>query len=177
MRPDVDQVDQREAGLDDVREHRAPAAAGFAVQSSWAVAATATLHCLTGCAIGEVLGMVIGTALGLPNAATVVLSIGLAFGFGYSLTLRGVLGAGLRLRDALKIALAADTVSIAVMELIDNAFILAIPGAMDAGLGNALFWGSLAASLAAAFVLTTPLNRWMISRGKGHAVVHPYHSH
>ena len=140
------------------------------------VAVSATLHCLTGCAIGEVLGMVFGTALGLPNAATVVLSIGLAFGFGYSLTLRGVLGAGLGVRTALKVALAADTVSIAVMELIDNAFILAIPGAIDAGLTSALFWGSLAASLAVAFVLTTPLNRWMIARGKGHAVVHAYHS-
>lgn len=121
--------------------------------------------------------MVFGTALGLPNAATVVLSIGLAFGFGYSLTLRGVLGAGLEFRAALNVALAADTVSIAVMELIDNAFILAVPGAMDAGLSSALFWGSLAASLAVAFVLTTPLNRWMISRGKGHAVAHAYHSH
>jgi Domain of unknown function (DUF4396) len=121
--------------------------------------------------------MVFGTALGLPNAATVVLSIGLAFGFGYSLTMRGVLGAGLDVRTALKVALAADTVSIAVMELIDNAFILAIPGAMDAGLSSVLFWASLAASLAVAFVLTTPLNRRMIARGKGHAVVHPYHSH
>ena len=147
------------------------------VRSSWAVAAAATLHCLTGCAIGEVLGMVFGTALGLPNAATVVLSIGLAFGFGYSLTMRSVLGAGLDVRTALKVALAADTVSIAVMELIDNAFILAIPGAMDAGLTSVLFWASLAAALAVAFVLTTPLNRWMIARGKGHAVVHPYHSH
>jgi len=171
------EVEQREAGLHDVREHRAPATVESAVQSTWAVAAVATLHCLTGCAIGEVLGMVFGTALGLPNAATVVLSIGLAFGFGYSLTLRGVLGAGLGVRTALKVALAADTVSIAVMELIDNAFILAIPGAMDAGLTSVLFWGSLAASLAVAFVLTTPLNRWMIARGKGHAVAHPYHSH
>jgi hypothetical protein len=174
LRPEVD---QREAGLDDAREHRDPATAESAVQSSWVVAAAATLHCLTGCAIGEVLGMVFGTALGLPNAATVVLSIGLAFGFGYSLTMRGVLGAGLDVRTALKVALAADTVSIAVMELIDNAFILAIPGAMDAGLTSFLFWASLAASLAVAFVLTTPLNRWMIARGKGHAVVHPYHSH
>jgi hypothetical protein len=171
------EVDQKKAGSDDVREHRDLATMKSAVQSSWAVAAAATLHCLTGCAIGEVLGMVFGTALGLPNTATVVLSIGLAFGFGYSLTMRSVLGAGLDVRAALKVALAADTVSIAVMELIDNAFILAIPGAMDAGLGSVLFWGSLAASLAVAFVLTTPLNRWMIARGKGHAVVHPYHSH
>ena len=169
-------VDHREAGLDDVREHRGAAAAQSATRTTWAVAAAATLHCLTGCAIGEVLGMVLGTALGLPDAATVVLSIGLAFGFGYSFTLRGVLGVGLAFRATLKVALAADTVSIAVMELIDNAFILAIPGAMDAGLTGVLFWGSLAASLVGAFVLTTPLNRWMIARGKGHAVVHLYHS-
>jgi Domain of unknown function (DUF4396) len=173
------ELGQKTAGLDDVRRNPATAESDkpTAAQSSWAVAAVATLHCLTGCAIGEVLGMVFGTALGLPNVATVVLSIGLAFGFGYSLTLRGVLGAGLDFRAAIKVALAADTVSIAVMELIDNAFILAIPGAMDAGLTSVLFWGSLAASLAVAFVLTTPLNRWMIARGKGHAVVHAYHSH
>jgi hypothetical protein len=143
--------------------------------TTWAVAAQATLHCLTGCAIGEVLGMVIGTALGLHNAATVVLSIVLAFVFGYALTMRGVLRAGVGLRQAFTIALAADTVSIAVMELLDNAFLLAVPGAMDAGLTSALFWVSLAASLVVAFVLTTPVNRWMISRGKGHAVVHQYH--
>jgi uncharacterized protein DUF4396 len=142
---------------------------------SWAMAATATLHCLTGCAIGEVLGMVIGTALGLPNAATVVLSIALAFLFGYGLTMRGVLHAGVSLRQAFGIALAADSVSIAVMELMDNAFIVAIPGAMDAGLASALFWASLAGSLVVAFVVTTPVNRWMIGRGKGHAVVHAYH--
>ena len=144
-------------------------------QTSWAAAAAATLHCLTGCAIGEVLGMVIGTAAGLHNAATVVLSIVLAFAFGYGLTMRGVMRAGLNSRAALKVALAADTVSIALMELLDNAFIVAVPGAMDAGLDSALFWVSLAASLLIAFVLTTPVNRWMISRGKGHAVVHQYH--
>jgi len=143
--------------------------------ASWAMAATATLHCLTGCAIGEVLGMVIGTALGLHNAATVVLSIALAFFFGYALTMRGVLRAGVSLREAFGIALAADTVSIAVMELMDNAFIVAVPGAMDAGLDSGLFWGSLAGSLVVAFVVTTPVNRWMIGRGKGHAVVHAYH--
>jgi hypothetical protein len=142
---------------------------------SWAMAATATLHCLTGCAIGEVLGMVIGTALGLHNAATVVLSIALAFFFGYALTMRGVLRAGVSLRQAFAVALAADTVSIAVMELMDNAFIVAVPGAMDAGLMSALFWGSLAGSLVVAFIVTTPVNRWMIGRGKGHAVVHAYH--
>ncbi|MFF0316690.1 DUF4396 domain-containing protein [Micromonospora sp. NPDC005252] len=145
------------------------------VVESWAVAASATLHCLTGCAIGEVLGMVIGTTAGLHNAATVVLSIALAFVFGYGLTMRGVLPAGVNVRTALKVALAADTVSIAIMELLDNAFIVAVPGAMNAGLTSVLFWASLAGSLVVAFLLTTPVNRWMISRGKGHAVVHQYH--
>ncbi len=143
--------------------------------TSWAMAAQATLHCLTGCAIGEVLGMVIGTALGLHNASTVVLSVALAFVFGYGLTMRGILRAGVPLRAAVATALAADTVSIAVMEIIDNGVIVAVPGAMDAGLSSALFWGSLLFSLVLAFVLTTPVNRWMISRGKGHAVVHAMH--
>ncbi|MET8583896.1 DUF4396 domain-containing protein [Streptomyces collinus] len=143
--------------------------------TSWRTAAQATLHCLTGCAIGEVLGMVIGTAAGLGNAGTVVISIALAFVFGYALTMRGVLRAGLPVRQALKVALAADTVSIAVMELIDNTVMVGVPGAMDAGLPQALFWISLAVSLVLAFVLTTPVNRWMIGRGKGHAVVHAYH--
>ena len=142
---------------------------------SWGIAASATLHCLTGCAIGEVLGMVIGTAAGWHNAATVVLSIALAFFFGYALTMGPVLRAGVSFRQAVGVALAADTVSIAVMEVMDNAFILAIPGAMDAGLASALFWGALAGSLVVAFIVTTPVNRWMISRGKGHAVVHAYH--
>ncbi|MBY8864854.1 DUF4396 domain-containing protein [Streptomyces sennicomposti] len=149
--------------------HHAPAGA------SWRTAAQATLHCLTGCAIGEVLGMVVGAAAGLHNAATVVVSIALAFVFGYALTMRGVLRAGVPLRQALKVALAADTVSIAVMELIDNTVMVGVPGAMDAGLSDALFWVSLVLSLALAFVLTTPVNRWMIGRGKGHAVVHAYH--
>ena len=152
------------------------AARGWA-SVSWSTAASATLHCLTGCAIGEVLGMVIGTALGLHNAATVVLSIALAFVFGYALTMRGVLRAGVGFRAALSVALAADTVSIAVMEILDNAVVLTVPGAMDAGLGSLLFWGSLAFSLVVAFLLTTPVNRWMIGRGKGHAVVHAYHHH
>jgi hypothetical protein len=146
-----------------------------ATTTSWTAAAQATLHCLTGCAIGEVLGMVIGTSLGLHNAATVVLSVVLAFVFGYALTMRGVLRAGVGVRAAFTIALAADTVSIAIMEFLDNAFLLAVPGAMDAGLTSVLFWASLAGSLAVAFLLTTPVNRWMISRGKGHAVVHRYH--
>jgi uncharacterized membrane protein YbjE (DUF340 family) len=142
---------------------------------TWAMARQATLHCLTGCAIGEVLGMVIGTALGLPTGSTVVLSIALAFVFGYALTMRGVLRAGVPVRQALAVALAADTVSITVMEVIDNTVMLSVPGAMDAGLGSALFWLSLAGSLALAFVLTVPVNRWLMSRGKGHAVVHAYH--
>ena len=141
----------------------------------WSVAAAATLHCLTGCAIGEVLGMVIGTAAGLSNAATVVLAVALAFVFGYALTMRGVLRAGVRFGAALKIALAADTVSILVMEIVDNAVVLTVPGAMEAGLTSWLFWASLAFSLAVAFLVTVPVNRWMIGRGKGHAVVHAYH--
>jgi Domain of unknown function (DUF4396) len=149
---------------------------GGAALAGWGMAAQATLHCLTGCAIGEVLGMVIGTAAGLHNAATVVLSIALAFVFGYALTMRGVLRSGLPFRRALQVALAADTVSIAVMELVDNAVVVAVPGALEAGLTSALFWLSLAGSLVVAFVVTTPVNRWMIGRGKGHAVVHGMHS-
>jgi hypothetical protein len=138
-------------------------------------AISATVHCLTGCAIGEVLGMVIGTAFGLHNATTIILSIVLAFFFGYSLTMRPVLGAGIPLAGAIKVALAADTVSILTMEIIDNTVIVAVPGAMDAGLGSLLFWGSLAFSLVVAFIVTVPVNRWLIGRGKGHAVMHEYH--
>ncbi len=141
----------------------------------WSVAVSATLHCLTGCAIGEVLGMVIGTTAGLSDAVTVALAVALAFVFGYALTIRGVLRAGVGVGAALKIALAADTVSIAVMEIVDNAILLAVPGAMEAGLTSWLFWVSLAFALAVAFVVTVPVNRWMIGRGKGHAVVHAYH--
>ncbi|MEV0273661.1 DUF4396 domain-containing protein [Hamadaea sp. NPDC050747] len=141
----------------------------------WSMAIQATLHCLLGCAIGEVLGMILGTALGLHNAATVALSVALAFVFGYALTMRGVLRAGVDWRTALKVALAADTVSIAVMEILDNTVMVTVPGAMDAGLTSALFWGALAFSLLVAFLVTTPVNRWLISRGKGHAVVHQYH--
>jgi hypothetical protein len=148
---------------------------GGPAATSWSMAATATLHCLTGCAIGEVLGMVIGTSLGLHDLATVVLSVALAFVFGYALTMRGVLRAGVPWRSALKVALAADTISITVMEIIDNTAMLTIPGAMDAGIASVLFWMSLAASLVLAFLITTPVNRWLISRGKGHAVVHQYH--
>ena len=139
------------------------------------LAVSATLHCLTGCAIGEVLGMIIGTTLGWSNLATIVLAIVLAFVFGYGLTIRPVLRSGLPFKQAVKVALAADTVSITVMEIIDNAVILTIPGAMEAGLADWLFWGSLAFSLAVAFVITVPVNRWLISRGRGHAVVHQHH--
>jgi hypothetical protein len=144
---------------------------------SWSTAAQATLHCLTGCAIGEVLGMVIGTALGLSTVATVALAVALAFVFGYALTMRGVLRAGVGFRQAVRVALAADTVSIAVMEIVDNAVMVGVPGAMDAGLASVIFWGALAFSLLVAFVVTTPINRWMIGRGRGHAVVHAYHGH
>lgn len=143
---------------------------------TWRTAISATLHCLTGCAIGEVLGMVIGTALGWGDVATIVLAVVLAFFFGYLLTSLPLLRSGLAVAAVVPIALAADTVSIAVMEIVDNALIVAIPGAMDAGLGDALFWGSLAIALAIAFVVTVPVNRWMIGRGRGHAVVHGHHA-
>jgi hypothetical protein len=161
-------------------EHTMPEHAGSGHESghsstSWAMAAQATLHCLTGCAIGEVLGMIIGSSLGLHNLGTVAISIVLAFVFGYALTMRGVLRAGVDFRTALKVALAADTLSIFVMEIIDNTTMLVVPGAIDAGITTALFWLSLAGSLLLAFLVTTPVNRWMISRGKGHAVVHAYH--
>ena len=135
---------------------------------------SATLHCLTGCAIGEVLGMVIGTALGWGNGATIALAVILAFFFGYLLTLRPLL-ARMSFGQAAKLALAADTASITVMEIVDNAIMLVIPGAMAAGLASPLFWGSLAFSLAVAAVAAFPVNRWLIGRGKGHAVVHAHH--
>ena len=139
------------------------------------LAVSATLHCLTGCAIGEVLGMVIGTALGWSDGATIALAVALAFVFGYSLTIAPVLRSGLSLRAALGVALAADTLSITVMEIVDNAVLLMIPGAMEAGLTSLLFWASLAFALAVAFVVTVPVNRLLIARGKGHAVVHQFH--
>jgi hypothetical protein len=135
-------------------------------------AISATLHCLTGCAIGEVAGLAIGTALGLSNGATVVLAIVLAFFFGYSLTSLPLLRGGLALGAVIPIALASDTLSIAVMEIVDNAIVVAVPGAMDAGLGDLLFWGSLSFALAVAGVFAYPVNRWLIARGRGHAVVH-----
>jgi len=139
------------------------------------LAARATTHCLIGCGIGEVLGVVIGTALGWSTAATIALAIGLAFIFGYSLTIWPLVASGLALRAALGLALVADTASITVMEIVDNAILLLIPGAMDASLNNWLFWGSLAVALAVAWVVTFPVNRWLIARGRGHAVVHGSH--
>jgi Domain of unknown function (DUF4396) len=136
---------------------------------------SATLHCLTGCAIGEVLGMVIGTALGWGNVATIALAVVLAFFFGYSLTMIPLLRSGLALATTLPLAFASDTLSITVMEIVDNAVMLVVPGAMEAGLGSFLFWGSLAFALAVAFVAAYPVNRYLIARGRGHAVVHEYH--
>jgi hypothetical protein len=141
------------------------------------LAFSATLHCLTGCAIGEVLGMVIGTGLGWDNLPTIVLSVALAFIFGYSLTLRPLLASGLAFAVAARLALAADTLSITVMEIVDNAIMLVIPGAMEAGPRSALFWGSLVVALGIAFVAAFPVNYWLIRRGRGHAVVHQHHGH
>ncbi|WP_407698564.1 DUF4396 domain-containing protein [Streptomyces calvus] len=149
--------------------------AGHTHGATWGTAVKATLHCLTGCAIGEILGMVIGTALLWDNVPTMALAITLAFIFGYSFTLFAVVRAGVSLKAAIKVALAADTVSIAVMELVDNAIIALTPGAMDAHLSDGLFWSALLGGFAVAFVITTPVNKWMIGRGKGHAVVHAYH--
>jgi hypothetical protein len=141
----------------------------------WRAAIQATVHCLTGCAIGEVLGMVLATALGIGNAGSIALSIVLAFVFGYALTMRPLLRSGLPPRRAGRVALAADTVSISVMEVVDNLFLIVVPGALAAGLADGLFWWSLVASLAVAFVVTVPVNRALIARGKGHAVVHAMH--
>jgi len=160
-----------EHGHDHAHDH---AADGSAL---WGSAVQATLHCLTGCAIGEVLGMILGAAFGWSNLASIVVSVLLAFFFGYLLTIRPVLAAGVGLGRAARIALASDTVSITTMEIVDNLFLLVVPGALAAGLGDALFWWSLALSLAVAFVLTVPVNRWLIARGRGHAVVHELHAH
>ena len=140
------------------------------------LALTATIHCLTGCGIGEVLGLVIASWLGWSTFASIALAVTLAFFFGYALAMWPLLASGLSLGQALRLALTADTVSIVVMEIIDNAIMLAIPGAMDAHLTDPFFWGSLAASLALAFLVTFPVNRWLISRGRGHALVHASHA-
>ncbi len=149
--------------------------AGHAQQSLSRVAFSATVHCLTGCAIGEVLGMIIGTALGWGDWETIALAVVLAFFFGYSLTMLPLLRSGLALGAAVPVALAADTVSITIMEIVDNGIMLAIPGAMEAGLTNVLFWGSLAVALVIAGAAAYPVNRWLIGRGRGHAVVHGHH--
>jgi hypothetical protein len=141
------------------------------------LAFSATLHCLTGCAIGEVLGLVIATALGWGNAASIAIAVVLAFVFGYSFTLVPLLRSGIVLGTAIGLALAADTLSIVVMEIVDNAIVLVWPGAMAAGLADLLFWGSLAIALAVAFAAAYPVNRALIARGRGHAVVHAYHGH
>ena len=142
--------------------------------AGWRTAVSATLHCLTGCAIGEILGMVIATAVGLGNAASIVLAIVLAFFFGYALTIASLIRV-VDLRLAARLAFASDTASIATMEVVDNLFIIAVPGALAAGLTDGLFWWSLVVSLAVAFVVTVPINRWLIARGKGHAVVYGLH--
>lgn len=141
------------------------------------LAFSATVHCLTGCAIGEVLGLVIATALGWSTAASIALAVVLAFFFGYLLTMLPLLRSGMAVGSVLGLALAADTVSITIMELVDNAIMLAIPGAMEAGLDSLLFWGSLAFALIVAGAAAFPVNRWLIARGRGHAVVHKHHSH
>ena len=140
--------------------------------ASVAVALSATLHCLTGCAIGEVLGMVIGTAAGFSDVATIALAVALAFLFGYTLTSLPLLRAGLALGAVIPIALASGTASIAVMEIVDNAILLIVPGAMESGVGDVLFWGALSVALVVAGMFAFPLNKWLIGRGKGHAVVH-----
>ena len=139
------------------------------------IALAATLHCLTGCAIGEVLGLVVATALGWGGFASVALAVVLAFCFGYTLTLRPLLASRVPVRNALAAAFAADTVSIAIMEVVDNAFVLLVPGAIEAGLGDALFWWSLGVGLGLAFLAAFPANRALIARGRGHAAVHAHH--
>jgi uncharacterized protein DUF4396 len=149
----------------------------MASQSLNRLAFSATVHCLTGCAIGEVLGVIIGTALGWSDGATIALAVALAFLFGYSFTSLPLLRSGLALAAVIPIAFASDTVSIAVMEIVDNAILLLIPGAMDAGLDSFRFWASLAVALLIAGAAAYPVNRWLLARGKGHAVVHQHHAH
>ncbi len=157
--------------------HRTSGREDHAEPSLNAVALSATLHCLTGCAIGEVLGMIIGTALGFSDWGTIVLAVALAFLFGYGLTSLPLLRSGLALTAVIPIALASDTISIAIMEIVDNAIMLLIPGAMDAGLTSIGFYAALTAALIIAGAAAYPINRWLISRDKGHAVVHPHHAH
>jgi Domain of unknown function (DUF4396) len=158
-------------------EHDHHGSGHHAMEASWTMALSATLHCLTGCAIGEVLGMIMGSALGWSNGATIALSISLAFLFGYSLTSLPLLRSGMALAAVVPVALATDTVSIAIMEVVDNAMMLAIPGAMEAGLDSLGFYAALTAALILAGAAALPVNRWLIARGKGHAVIHRYHAH
>lgn len=167
---------QTKQGGEDM-DHTHPAAAHLEGKELSRLAFSATAHCLTGCAIGEVLGLVIGTALGWGTASTIALAVGLAFLFGYAFTVIPLLRSGLALSAVVPIAFAADTISITVMEIIDNAVMLVIPGAMEAGLDSPLFWGSLAFALAVAFAIAFPVNRWLIARGRGHAAVHAHHRH
>ena len=141
------------------------------------LAFSATVHCLTGCAIGEVLGMILSTWWGWGAAASIVLSVVLAFFFGYGLTSLPLLRSGMSLRRVVPLALASDTASITTMEVVDNLFIVLVPGALAAALGDALFWWSLAVSLLIAGAVAYPVNRWLIGRGRGHAVVHAHHGH
>lgn len=140
-------------------------------------AISATLHCLTGCAIGEILGLIIGESLGWSNGQTIILAIGLAFLFGYGLSIIPLLKAKVALGAAIGVVLAADTLSIATMEIVDNATMAIIPGAMEAGLVNPVFWASMSIALAVAFMAAFPINRWLLMRGKGHALMHQYHDH
>jgi len=159
----------------EARDQRAAHADHLVEQSLNRIAFSATVHCLTGCAIGEVLGMIIGTALGWGDFQTIALAVVLAFFFGYSLTMIPLLRGGIALAAAIPVALAADTISIAIMEIVDNAIMLMIPGAMEAGLTNVLFWGSLTVALLIAGAVAYPANRYLIQRGRGHAVVHQHH--
>ena len=152
-----------------------PSHAGTRAQSLDRIAFSATVHCLTGCAIGEVLGMVIGTYLGWGNLETILLALALAFLSGYALTMLPLLRSGYTVKSAARLALAADTASIAVMEIVDNLLMWVIPGAMDAPLDSALFWGSLTIALLVAGAAAFPLNRWLIARGRGHALAHGHH--
>src|ERR671914_319457 len=166
-------IDSMEAAVHHRAHHDMPTSG----RALTVVALSATLHCLTGCAIGEILGMVIGTALGFSDLGTIALAVALAFFFGYTLTSLPLLRAGMALGAVIPIALASDTISIAIMETVDNAILLLIPGAMEAGLGDIGFWAALAVALLIAGAAAYPANRWLIARGKGHAVVHQHHAH
>jgi hypothetical protein len=153
-------------------DHAAEHASGSALNR---LALSATVHCLTGCAIGEVLGMILATWWGWGDIASILLAVVLAFFFGYALTSLPLLRSGMAVRQAAPLAFASDTASIGTMEVVDNLFIVVVPGALAAGLADGLFWWSLAVSLLIAGIVAFPLNRWLISRGKGHAVVHGHH--